>query len=1031
MMQSFLLQLMRMSLSGAAAALVVLLARLVLKKAPRAVVCVLWVVVFFRLACPFTIESAVGFFPAQSQWTAPQSTVVSAPAQNHSNDETHPLPVQAAPILQEPSAERIEVEKPITTQRDWQPVIWTAGAVVWAMGAAVMLLHGVISLIRLQRSLRSAVKQDRRVYCVKGLPTAFVLGVLRPRIYLPAELEARERGYILLHEQMHIRRGDPAFKLLTYFVLCLHWFNPVVWLAFMLCGRDMEMACDEAVIRRLGVGVKKEYSASLLQLATGRRIVTGMPLAFGEGDTRGRIRNVLRYKKPAFWAAAVAVIVVAGLCIGLACSRPQKTALLRVGWEIYEMDGEAARTVPAGSISFGALKGVEDGSMPLQDRQAVRLNAQYVGCELYGNGSDCIYLEKTDGSALVFRLAQQQEAPVLDVETPQIQTVLADRAQLFQLTNAQGSRSFAGFSVGDAGDVCVVCALPQQEGATVLGALRANGQALQQSGAALGRIWAQESEYEVLLVTEPSIARAVRTDATGINEWSPEGFPSFCVMAAGEDAQWAFYDAAGQQLDIRPLSLASETQGGSASTTVTETAQQDSVVRVEWVQDGKTTFERAFDADQQDALRSYLEGVWMNVQSRSAAWDVTKNMRAEDSIRVTLGSGVQMYLYEFPELNCAVAEFEGIWMTLSDEIWEMLNQAVLGETQPCIYTLTQGCVGVDLNSIVLRENAVGGAAQQLWDRCMAAALSENAEDLSEKEEYYTLTRKALDGSEQSVHLFQVGSGVMIQKDDAAGRAELPDGMEYSWLGSLFSSEKRLIADLDGDGRRDVVWWSERSRSGYGVTLYMALGNGKLHTRDVQAMMGHSLEAADVTGDGIPELIVMADTGGNGGAGCWVLEVLSFQSGVPESMSLPFFAERSEEEPDWSTSGYRFGTQFEDGFRLHIRSDKMDRVISFAEDEMQVQDRISIGQFDESGHVLYTYRFEDSGCDGICAYELVRDARGVSALCVYQYLYQQSHMDCVGFGMTVLRWNEDAQCFEAVSQGWVQEVPQSAWDQDMN
>ena len=183
-------------------------------------------------------------------------------------------------------------------------------------------------------------------------------------------------------------------------------------------------------------------------------------------------------------------------------------------------------------------------------------------------------------------------------------------------------------------------------------------------------------------------------------------------------------------------------------------------------------------------------------------------------------------------------------------------------------------------------------------------------------------------------------------------------------------------------------------------------------------MGHSLTAADVTGDGIPELIAMADTGGVGGMGCFALEVLRVRDGALESLPLPFQTEEGAQNGDWFNSGFRFETRYEEGFRLHVRSELLDRVIDFSEDAAMVRERIEVGQFDETGRLLHTEDFANSGCDGICAYELVVCDRSPGLeLRVYQYLWQWSHVDGAGFGVTVLRWDETAQEFAALEQYW--------------
>ena len=180
---------------------------------------------------------------------------------------------------------------------------------IWLIGLIVMLVYSVTTFIILKEKLKSAWHERDNIYTTDNVITPFVIGVFRPKIYLPYILTEEERQYILLHEQIHVKRGDHVIKIVSFFALCLHWFNPLAWIAFFVSGKDMEMSCDEAVIQRIGNGVKKEYSSSLLTLASGRKVVNGIPLAFGEGDTSSRIKNVLNYKKPALKFVCVAVIV--------------------------------------------------------------------------------------------------------------------------------------------------------------------------------------------------------------------------------------------------------------------------------------------------------------------------------------------------------------------------------------------------------------------------------------------------------------------------------------------------------------------------------------------------------------------------------------------------------------------------------------------------------------------------------------------------------------------------------------------------
>ncbi|MCD7842728.1 MAG: M56 family metallopeptidase [Lachnospiraceae bacterium] len=192
---------------------------------------------------------------------------------------------------------------------------------VWIAGVLAMAVYQLVSLLRFQKCLKGAEHEEGNIYRLQGGGTPFVYGVIRPRIYLPAGLSAGERRYMLLHEQIHIRRGDQIFRFLGCAALCLHWFNPLVWLAFYLSGKDMELSCDETVLKQLGNEVKKEYSGSLLSLAadSGGRMIRHIPIAFGEDNVKSRIQNVLRYRKTrpvvAVLAAVVCVAVAAALAL--------------------------------------------------------------------------------------------------------------------------------------------------------------------------------------------------------------------------------------------------------------------------------------------------------------------------------------------------------------------------------------------------------------------------------------------------------------------------------------------------------------------------------------------------------------------------------------------------------------------------------------------------------------------------------------------------------------------------------------------
>lgn len=328
MLEKIFLQILNMSFTASFVIIFVLIARLLLKKSPKILSYALWGVVLFRLICPFSFESVFSLLPAKANpisqdiiYEAVPAIDTGIPAISHAMNSSLPAATPAASV------------NPLQ--------IWVfIGTMVWLLGIAALLIYSIISLVKLQKRLRQAVYERDNIYLAEHLDTPFVMGIVRPKIYLPTSLTEKEKRYILLHEETHIRRHDHVIKILSFFVLCLHWFNPFVWIAFFVSGRDMEMACDEAVIKQLGNGVKKEYSSSLLKLATNKRIIGGSPLAFGEGDTKGRIKNVLNYKKPAFWVVAFSFIIVVVLGIGFATNQKAERSFEMSGNYLSDLQPE-------------------------------------------------------------------------------------------------------------------------------------------------------------------------------------------------------------------------------------------------------------------------------------------------------------------------------------------------------------------------------------------------------------------------------------------------------------------------------------------------------------------------------------------------------------------------------------------------------------------------------------------------------------------------------------------------------------------
>ena len=307
---------LNMTLTASIVIVLVLLARLVLRRAPRICSYALWLVVLFRLLCPVSLTADISLMglldTPVTEVTAHTSAAAYVPRDVVHNPEpsvTLPVPGMGEAITEAlPQGEEQTVADPLEA-----PV--AIATIIWMAGTAAMVIYGVVSLLRLRRRLVGAVPLEKGVYLADHISTPFVLGLFRPKIYVPSALPEGERGYILLHERHHIRRLDHVVKLLAFLALCVHWFNPLVWLMFVLLGRDMEMSCDEAVMKKLGEAVRADYSASLLRLATGRKVIAGAPLAFGEGDTRDRVKNVLRWKEPKLWLVILSVAVVVVLAV--------------------------------------------------------------------------------------------------------------------------------------------------------------------------------------------------------------------------------------------------------------------------------------------------------------------------------------------------------------------------------------------------------------------------------------------------------------------------------------------------------------------------------------------------------------------------------------------------------------------------------------------------------------------------------------------------------------------------------------------
>ena len=305
------LQLLSLGMTAVPVILAVLLLRLLLSRAPKKISYLLWSAVGFRLLCPVAFSSPLSLFnlspmePLASRTTGNLGgglTSVDYGAAAAVTGQTASAPALTAPL---PAASHTELLAHLS-------------AAVWLVGLLALLAWGVVSYVRLRRRVAQAVLLRENIYEADGLKTPFVLGFFRPRIYLPFHVPEEEQSWLLLHEKIHIRRRDYLVKLMAFALLAVYWFHPLVWLSYFLLCRDMELSCDEAVLRKLGPEVKKPYSLSLVSFASSRRLPVAAPLAFGENDAKKRVVHVLHWKKAApgavFLALALCVVMVLSLC---------------------------------------------------------------------------------------------------------------------------------------------------------------------------------------------------------------------------------------------------------------------------------------------------------------------------------------------------------------------------------------------------------------------------------------------------------------------------------------------------------------------------------------------------------------------------------------------------------------------------------------------------------------------------------------------------------------------------------------------
>ena len=328
-MSDLFLNIVNMSISASWLVLTVLLLRFVLKKAPKWVNVLLWGIVAVRLAFPFSIESALSLIPS-AETISPSIMMDTVPSVQTGVPAINNVinPVIGSSLAPAPGASANPLQI-------WIPIL----SMIWVAGVAILFVYTAVSYWRLRRKVSEAVILRDNIFQSENVASPFVLGIIKPRIYLPFNMNGQDLEHVVAHEQAHIRRKDHWWKPLGFLLLTIHWFNPLMWLAYVLLCRDIELACDEKVIKELDNEQRADYAQALVVCSVNRRMIAACPLAFGEIGVKDRVKSVMNYKKPEFWIIFLAVIacVIVAVCF---LTNPAGTALTK--WTIDEVDMSAA-----------------------------------------------------------------------------------------------------------------------------------------------------------------------------------------------------------------------------------------------------------------------------------------------------------------------------------------------------------------------------------------------------------------------------------------------------------------------------------------------------------------------------------------------------------------------------------------------------------------------------------------------------------------------------------------------------------------
>ncbi len=323
-MDAVFLKILNISITAGWLVIAILLLRPLLKKAPRWVMGVLWGLVALRLCLPFSVPSILSLIPSAE--TFPPAML----------EGEEPYLYSGVHLLNSISTEYMREHLAPTPDASAAPmqIIMTIGGVLWAIGVAAMVVYMIVSYLRVRRRVAASVETDG-IWLSDDIDTVFILGVFRPRIYAPSNMDLDDRVYALAHEKAHLKRFDHLWKPFGFLLLAVYWFHPLLWAAYLLMCRDIEISCDEKVIEALGDAHKKRYSHALIRAGACRRMVAVCPVAFGEVSIKERVRHVLSFKRPAFWVIIAALLLCAATAVCFLTDPPRKPTRLEELQEEY------------------------------------------------------------------------------------------------------------------------------------------------------------------------------------------------------------------------------------------------------------------------------------------------------------------------------------------------------------------------------------------------------------------------------------------------------------------------------------------------------------------------------------------------------------------------------------------------------------------------------------------------------------------------------------------------------------------------